>query len=390
MLPEKLSNQLCSLRPNEDKLCFSAVFELDQKAHVRRSWFGRTVIRSDYRFDYEGAQQVIETGKGPLAKEIGKLHTLADLLRTARFRSGAISFERPEYKVEVDPQGKPLGVVVKESKESNWLIEEFMLLANRSVAHYVANFKNGKHQEKQAKSPTFVYRVHEEPIIDKINALRDFISHFGYQIKQTHSPRELSSELNQLLDKVRDKPEAAAIEIMTLRSMARARYTTDNLGHYGLAFDDYTHFTSPIRRYPDMMVHRLLSHYLAGGKSEEKAHYEDLCKHSSEREQLATEAERASIKYKMVEFMQDKIGQVYEGMITGLTEWGMYVEITELHGEGMIPLREIKGDYLVFDAESYTLSSRSTGRVSRLGDPVTIRVLRANLEQKLLDYGLVT
>ncbi|MCL2738709.1 MAG: ribonuclease R [Bacteroidales bacterium] len=387
MLPEKLSNQLCSLRPQEDKLCFSAVFELDAKAKVINSWFGRTVIHSDLRLDYGQAQQIIETGQGPLAGEIGILHTLADLLRKERFKKGAISFERPEYKVEVDPLGKPLGVHIKESQDSNWLIEEFMLLANRSVAYYVARKQNPK--DEKAKAPTFVYRVHEEPNIDKITAFRSFITHFGYQLKATRTPRELARELSRLLDKVREKPEAGAIEIMALRSMARARYATDNLGHYGLAFDYYTHFTSPIRRYPDLMVHRLLAHYLADGKSENKAYYENLCRYDSEREQIAAEAERASVKYKMVEFMQDKIGMVYEGCITGLTEWGMYVELIELHVEGMIPLREIRGDYFEFDADSYTLRSRTSKRIYRLGDSLTVKVVRANLEQKQLDYALV-
>ena len=388
MLPEKLCNRLCSLRPQEDKLSFSAVFEIDNKANILHSWFGKTLINSNYRFDYEEAQQIIKTGKGPLAKEMAALHRLATLLREKRFKLGAISFERPEYKVEVDSAGKPIGVVVKESEEANWLIEEFMLLANQGVARYIST--PNKEQGKNRRAPTFVYRVHEEPNQDKITAFRDFVTHFGYKLKPTRSPRDLSTELNKLLDKVRDTPQANVIEMMALRAMARARYSTDNLGHYGLAFDTYTHFTSPIRRYPDMMAHRLLAHYMAGGKSRDKAYFETLCKHASEREQLATDAERASIKYKMIELMQDKIGQVYEGTITGLTEWGIYVEINDLHIEGMVSLREIHNDYFEFNANSYTLHSRSSGRIFHLGDTVNIRVARANLEQKLLDYHLVT
>ncbi|MDR2585039.1 MAG: ribonuclease R [Prevotellaceae bacterium] len=386
MLPPKLCNQLCSLRPHEDKLTFSALFEIDKRGYPVNWWFGRTIIKSDHRFDYETAQQVIDTGEGPLAKEILILHHLATRLRTERFRKGAISFERPEYKIEIDTQGKPIAIYVKESLPSNWLIEEFMLLANRSVAQYISAIKDAKGKKVQ---PSFVYRIHEEPNIDKIDSFRTFVTHFGYQLGPTRSPRDLSKELNRLLEKVRDTPQASAIEIMALRSMARARYSTDNLGHYGLAFDHYTHFTSPIRRYPDMMVHRLLAHYLSGGASENKSSIERLCTYHSQREQIATEAERASVKYKMVEFMQDKIGQQYDGTISGLTEWGIYVEINDLHVEGMIPLREIRNDYFTFDPDSYTLLSRSSRRVYRLGDPVTIRVVRANLEQKQLDYALV-
>lgn len=383
MLPEKLSNRLCSLRPNEEKLCFSAVFEMDEKARVHKKWFGRTVIKSDYRFSYEEAQEVIENSKGPLLNEILKLHELARELREERFRRGAISFERPEMKVEVDKEGKPINIVQKISKDSNWLIEEFMLLANREVATLIGQKEGGK------KGKTFVYRIHEEPNLDKIETFRSFINHLGYTMRPTKSPRELSGEINNLLAKAKGKPEEGAIEIMALRSMARARYSTDNMGHYGLAFDYYTHFTSPIRRYPDMMVHRMLAHYLDKGKSLDKTSYEDKCKHSSEREQLATEAERASIKYKMVEFMQDKIGNIYEGTISGITEWGMYVELDGNKVEGMVALRDIKEDYFIFEEESFSLTGKRSGQKFVLGFPVKVKVVKANLEQKQLDYALV-
>lgn len=383
MLPEKLSNRLCSLRPREDKLCFSAVFDINPKGKVVKRWFGKTIINSDYRFDYEEAQKTIETGKGPLAKEVLALHNLATLLRNERFSKGAISFERPEMKVEVDSNGKPVNVVQKISKESNWLIEEFMLLANREVATLIGAPSGGK------KPATFVYRIHEEPNIDKIEAFRTFIHHLGYNMRPTKSPRELSGEINNLLAVAKGRPEEGAIEIMALRSMARARYSVENAGHYGLAFDYYTHFTSPIRRYPDMMVHRMLEHYLAKGKSLDAKFYEECCKHSSEREQLATEAERASIKYKMVEFMQDKIGNIYEGTISGITEWGMFVELTETKIEGLVSLRDIKEDYLVFDEESFSLTGKKSRQKFVLGFPVKVKVTRANLEQKQLDYTLI-
>ena len=286
-------------------------------------------------------------------------------------------------KIEVDENGKPINVCQRESKDSNWLIEEFMLLANREVATLIGA------KQGSTKTKTFVYRIHEEPAIDKIVAFRTFLKHLGYSMNETKNGRELSSAINKLLSNVKGKPEESAIEIMALRSMARARYSTDNTGHYGLAFDYYTHFTSPIRRYPDMMVHRMLMHYIDNGKSLEKRDYEERCKHSSQREQLATDAERASIKYKVVEFMQDKIGNEYDGNISGLTEWGMFVEIEDTKVEGLIPLREIKEDYLQFDEESYTLLSKRTGRKFRLGERVRIKVIRANIEQKQLDFALI-
>ena len=382
MLPEKLSNRLCSLRPHEDKLTFSAVFEMNAKAKVISQWFGRTIINSDHRFDYEEAQQVIETKEGPLAAEILDLHALATILRKQRFDKGAISFERPEMKVLVDETGKPIDVIQKESKESNWLIEEFMLLANRGVAEYAT-------KKCKAKNPTFVYRIHENPDPEKLDSLRNFAKNFGHKLGDTSDPKQAATALNALMQEAKGKPEENALQLLALRSMARARYSTDNVGHYGLAFPFYTHFTSPIRRYPDMMVHRLLAMYMDGATSQDKLYYEDCCEHSSVREQIATDAERASIKYKMVEFMQDKIGRLFDGHVSGLTEWGIYVEVEPTKIEGMVALRDIRTDWYQFDEEKYETRGKSSGRVFHLGDPVKVRILRANLEQKILDYELV-
>ena len=409
MLPEKLSNKLCSLRPDEEKLCFSAVFEITPLARVASQWFGRTVINSDYRFAYENAQQIIEAGKKALSEDftfttdgrtvavpdevkeaIVVLNSLASKLRKRRFAAGAISFERPEMKVEVDEKGRPVNVYQKVSKEANWLIEEFMLLANRSVAEFVAvKCKTSASKGRKAEPKTFVYRVHDEPNQDKIENLRGFVHNFGYTLGPARSGQEISRELNSLFAQAKDTPEFNAIELLSLRTMAKARYSTDNIGHYGLAFKFYTHFTSPIRRYPDMMVHRLLAMYLDGAPSQKKEYYEGLCKYASDREVVAAEAERSSIKYKLVEFMQDKVGYEFDGHISGLTDWGMYVEIEPTKIEGMVALRDIKSDFYEFDEEKYRIVGRSSHMVYNLGDPVKIRVKKANLEQKLLDYELV-
>ena len=413
MLPEVLSNNLCSLREGEEKLTFSAVFEMNAKAKVIKRWFGRTVIKSSKRFSYEQAQEIIEAAAAGQAvpdaeqapqpavvqpevaaqkdkqavqpevrRAVLELHKLASIMRAKRFAEGSISFERPEMKVIVDSNGKPLDVVEKITKEANWLIEEFMLLANREVAHYVT-------KSLKSKAPTFVYRIHETPNEEKIKSLSDFVKNFGYKFTPSKNPREIATELNTLMEESKGRPENAAISILALRSMARAEYSTDNVGHYGLGFDYYTHFTSPIRRYPDMMVHRLLARYMDKGRSEKKQLFEQMCQHASAREQLATEAERASIKYKTVEFMQDKLGKEYDGTISGITEWGLYVQIEPTKVEGMVALRDIKGDYFVFDEKRYCLRGKSSRQVFTLGDKVRVKVERTNLEQKLLDYSLV-
>ena len=405
MLPEKLSNKLCSLRPHEEKLTFSAVFEITPQAKVINPWFGRTHIISDYRFDYEGAQAIIEAGSAAMEQEFGAgtecgivpadvkeailtLNNLALKLRKKRFAAGAVNFDRPEMKVDVDENGKPVGVHQRFSKEANWLIEEFMLLANRNVAEFVAT--GGKMGGKAlAKAKTFVYRVHDEPNMEKLSGLRDFAGHFGYKVGSMEGGREIAKSLNALMEQAGDKPELAAIQILALRSMAKACYSVDNIGHYGLAFNFYTHFTSPIRRYPDMMVHRLLYRYLKGGESANADYYALQCKHASEREVVAAEAERESIKYKLVEFMQDKVGQEFDGHVSGVTEWGIYVEIEPTKIEGMIPYRTIRSDFFIYDEEHYRAVGRRTHRSIRLGDPLCIRVKATSLEQKLLDYELV-
>lgn len=377
MLPERLSNELCSLRPHEEKLCFSAVFEMSEGLKIENEWFGRTIIYSDRRFTYEEAQRIIETGEGDMRDEILTLNRMAQAMRKERFRKGAIAFARREAKFTLDDEGHPTGVYFKVQKEANQLIEEFMLLANRRVATFCAK-RNGRPR-------TMVFRVHDRPNDEKFERFRNFILRFGHIFKAT-KPTEVAKELNSLMREVRGKAEENVVSMLAIRSMAKAIYTTDNIGHYGLAFPYYTHFTSPIRRYPDMMVHRLLQHYLDGGKSADRDAHEALCEHASEREVIAAEAERASIKYKMVEYMADKIGEEFEGHISGLSEWGIFVELEDSIVEGMVALRDIQGDYYRFDEARYEVYGHSTGRVYTLGDKVRIRVKSADLRRRMLDF----
>ncbi|MCK5815417.1 MAG: VacB/RNase II family 3'-5' exoribonuclease, partial [Flavobacteriaceae bacterium] len=400
MLPEVLSNNVCSLRPNEEKLTFSAIFEVNEKVQIVDQWFGRTVIYSDARFAYEETQFLLEnpsensipadislTGKAyEVSDEIvfatSKLDELAKKLRKKRIQQGAITFDRVEVGFQLDEESNPTGVLFKESKDANKLIEEFMLLANRKVAEFIG-FEKGK-----ASNKTFIYRIHDEPNIDKLTALQGIISKFGYKIN-TENRQKISQSLNQLLTDVHGKGESNMIETLTIRSMSKAVYTTDNIGHYGLAFDYYSHFTSPIRRYPDVMTHRLLQYYLDGGKSPKASIYEEKCDHSSEREQLASKAERASIKYMQVKYMQDHKDQEFKGVVSGVTEWGIYVEIIENKCEGMVRIRDIKDDYYIFDESQYAIVGESSKKVIQLGDEVTVKVKHTDLERKHLDFSLI-
>ncbi|MCW0483452.1 ribonuclease R [Gaoshiqia sediminis] len=381
MLPEKLSNGVCSLRPNEDKLCFSAVFQLNEQADIVKEWFGKTVIHSDRRFAYEEAQEVIETGEGDLKEEILLLDQLAKKLRQRRFKEGSIAFDRIEVKFEIDETGKPLSVFFKESKDSNKLIEEFMLLANKKVAEFVGKVKGSK------PAKTFVYRIHDKPDPEKLDNFNHFIKKFGYGIMTT-SPRAISKSMNELMEHVQGRTEQNVIETLAIRSMAKAEYSTRNIGHYGLGFEHYSHFTSPIRRYPDVMVHRLLERYLDGGRSVNAQKFEEYCKHSSEMENRAANAERSSIKYKQVEFMKDHIGEIFPGVISGVTDWGIYVELGN-KCEGMVPLRELDDDFYIFDEKNYCLVGRHSRKSYQLGEQVRVEIIRANLEKKQLDFRLV-
>lgn len=383
MLPEHLCNGICSLRPQEEKLCFSAIFELDENAEIRNSRICRTIILSDRRFTYEEAQEIIESGEGEYSVEILKMNELAQKLRKQRFVSGAINFDRHEVKFEIDETGKPIGVYFKIAKEANKLVEEFMLLANRTVAESVGKVA------KTRTPKTFVYRIHDLPDPEKMTNFATFIRRFGYKLKTEGSKSDVSKSINSLLDSVQGKREENLIETVAIRTMAKAVYSTANVGHYGLAFDYYTHFTSPIRRYPDMMVHRLLARYMDGGRSVNEKKLESECKHASEMEQLAANAERTSIKYKQVEYLSERLGMEYDGVISGVTEWGLYVEINENKCEGMVPIRDLEDDYYEFDEKSYCLVGRRKKKMYRLGDPIKIKVARANLEKRQLDFALL-
>ena len=384
MLPERLCNYICSLRPDEDKLAYSVIFEMNDKAEVLQSRIVHTVIRSNRRFAYEEAQQVIETGEGDYKEEILQLNKLAQILRDNRFKAGAINFDRYEVKFEIDEKGKPIGVYFKVAKEANKLIEEFMLLANRTVAEKIGRVPKGK------KAKVLPYRIHDLPDPEKLENLSSFIARFGYKIRTVGTKKDVSTSINRLLDEVQGRKEENLIETVSIRAMQKAKYSTHNIGHYGLAFDYYTHFTSPIRRYPDLMVHRLLTKYIdEDGRSASQQKYEELCEHSSSMEQIASNAERASIKYKQVEFMSERIGKTYQGVVSGVTEWGLYVEINENKCEGMIPMRDLDDDYYEFDEKNYCLRGRRKHNTYSLGDELTIRVARANLEKKQLDFELV-
>ena len=383
MLPERLSNGVCSLRPNEEKLCFSAVFEMDDKATIHDQWFGRTVINSDRRFTYEEAQEVIENKAGDYAEEILKLNELAYILRERKFKNGAISFESEEVKFHLDENGKPLGVYTKVRKDAHKLIEDFMLLANRKVAEYIG--KQGKGKNKL----TFVYRFHDTPNPETLTTFSQFASRFGHKLS-IKTDKEAARSINNLMTKIEGSKEQNLLTSLAVRSMAKAIYTTKSTSHYGLAFDYYTHFTSPIRRYPDVMVHRLLQFYLDGGTKINAEHYEKMSEHASQMEKKAAEAERASIKYKQAEFLQDQIGVEYTGLVSGVTEWGMYVEIEENKCEGMVRLRDINDDFYTLDEKNYAIIGQRKKKKYQLGDQVQIKVKKVDLEKRQIDFTLLS
>lgn len=385
MLPEKLCNELCSLRQDEDKLCYSTIFEMDDEANVLNSRIVKTVIRSNRRFNYEEAQNIIETGEGDYKMEVLTLDKLAKKLRAKRFENGAIAFDRAEVKFILDEKGKPVDVYFKTAKDSNQLVEEFMLLANRTVAETIGTTLN-----KSSKKPkTFVYRVHDQPSSEKLMNLAGMASRFGHKMPAVGSNKVISQGINNLMKDIHERPEENLLSALAIRSMAKAIYTTQNIGHYGLAFDYYTHFTSPIRRYPDTMVHRLLDRYLNnGGRSVPGVQYEEYCKHCSEMEQTAAQAERASIKYKQAEYLKDRLGEVFEGTVSGVSEWGFYVELTDNMCEGLVPVRDLKDDHYVYDEKNFCLIGRSKHRRFTLGDKVKVQVAAVNMERKTIDFKL--
>ena len=385
MLPERLCNFLCSLRPNEEKLSYSVIFTMNDKAEVKKSHIARTIIKSDRRFSYEEVQEIIEKGEGEYYDEIKVLNSLAQKMRGKRFQAGAIDFQQAEVRFRLDDNGKPVSVYFTESNESHQLIEEFMLLANRTVAE-----KIGRKTATNKNPKVFVYRIHDEPNPEKLSMLSKFVTKLGYKMKSPSGRTTSASALNTLLKDIHGTKEQNVIEQISLRTMQKARYSTENIGHYGLAFPYYSHFTSPIRRYPDLLVHRLLHRYLTlESRTVSKPKYEDLCDHCSAQEQVAANAERASIKYKQVEFMSEHIGEVYDAVISGVTEWGLYAEINVNKCEGMIPMRTLQDDYYEFDDANYCLIGRRTRRKFTIGDPVRIRIVRANLDRKQLDFELV-
>ncbi len=383
MLPEQLSNLVCSLRPDEEKLCFSAVFKLNDKAEILDEWFGRTVIKSNRRYAYEEVQVMIEGAEGDFKNELMTLHALSSKLREERFKKGSIAFKSQEVKFKLDEKGKPIGVMIKEQKEANYLIEDFMLLANRRVAERIATRKN-----KEGEAKTFVYRVHDEPNPEKLIRFSEFLKKLGYDF-QTSSRRSITTSFNQLFDKILGKGEENMIETIAIRTMARAEYTTHNIGHYGLSFKYYTHFTSPIRRYPDLMVHRLLQRYLEEKGSASQEEYDEKCKHSSDMERKAMEAERASIKYKQAEYLMDRIGEEFDGLISGVSKWGIFVELTESKCEGMVSLRLMNDDFYYLDEENYRIIGQRWGKIYRLGDKIRIKVKKIDLQKKQMDFDLV-